>query len=143
MKTPSSGRRHAINGGKRSWRGKMATVLVSPAHYDPRYGHQLLGQRYSSSDRTHNRQLAAARSSQRYANGDKADAWTVGARHDANNIYLAAMYAETRNMTFYGNDSFGGNCQQTQNFEVVARSISSTTLIYRCVRRWPSSAVEG
>jgi predicted porin len=31
--------------------------------------------------------------------GDKADAWTVGAKYDANNVYLAAMYAETRNMT--------------------------------------------
>ncbi|STV76580.1 outer membrane protein N [Klebsiella pneumoniae subsp. rhinoscleromatis] len=78
------------------------------------------GAAYSSSDRTHN-QLAAARSSQRYANGDKADAWTVGAKYDANNIYLAAMYAETRNMTFYGNDSFGGIANKTQNFEVVAQ----------------------
>ena len=60
-------------------------------------------------------------SSQRYANGDKADAWTVGAKYDANNIYLAAMYAETRNMTFYGNDSFGGIANKTQNFEVVAQ----------------------
>ncbi|VTL99774.1 outer membrane protein N [Klebsiella pneumoniae] len=37
------------------------------------------------------------------------------------NIYLAAMYAETRNMTFYGNDSFGGIANKTQNFEVVAQ----------------------
>ncbi|WP_255575598.1 porin, partial [Citrobacter sp. Colony219] len=28
-----------------------------------------------------------------------AEAWTVGAKYDANNVYLAAMYAETRNMT--------------------------------------------
>ncbi len=46
---------------------------------------------------------------------------TVGAKYDANNIYLAAMYAETRNMTFYGNDSFGGIANKTQNFEVVAQ----------------------
>lgn len=31
------------------------------------------------------------------------------------------MYAETRNMTFYGNDSFGGIANKTQNFEVVAQ----------------------
>ncbi|MDT1894125.1 porin, partial [Acinetobacter baumannii] len=70
-----------------------------------------------ASDRTHN-QLAAARSSHIYANGDKAEAWTVGAKYDANNIYLAAMYAETRNMTFYGN---GAIANKTQNFEVVAQ----------------------
>jgi predicted porin len=33
------------------------------------------------------------------AGGDKADAWTAGLKYDANNIYLAAMYSETRNMT--------------------------------------------
>lgn len=51
---------------------------------------------YASSDRT-NEQVAKTT-----AGGDKADVWTVGLKYDANNIYLATMYAETRNMTPYG-----------------------------------------
>lgn len=51
------------------------------------------GAAYASSNRTDDQKL---RSNER---GDKADAWTVGAKYDANNVYLAAMYAETRNMT--------------------------------------------
>jgi predicted porin len=35
----------------------------------------------------------------RNAGGEKAEAWTVGAKYDANSVYLAMMYAETRNMT--------------------------------------------
>ncbi|PMC14172.1 porin, partial [Klebsiella aerogenes] len=58
------------------------------------------GAAYASSDRTNNQVAASADSA--YAGGDKADAWTVGAKYDANNIYLAAMYAETRNMTSFG-----------------------------------------
>ncbi len=105
MKTPVLAKA-LITAANVNWRGKMATVSGISSYYDLDMGISF-GAAYSSSDRTHN-QLAEARSSQRYANGDKADAWTVGAKYDANNIYLAAMYAETRNMTFYGNDSFGG-----------------------------------
>ncbi|MFK9857961.1 porin, partial [Klebsiella pneumoniae] len=107
------------NGGKRKLARENGDGFGISSYYDLDMGISF-GAAYSSSDRTHN-QLAAARSSQRYANGDKADAWTVGAKYDANNIYLAAMYAETRNMTFYGNDSFGGIANKTQNFEVVAQ----------------------
>ncbi len=39
----------------------------------------------------------------KFAGGDTAEAWTFGAKYDANNVYLAMMYAETRNMTPYGN----------------------------------------
>ena len=90
-----------------------------------------LGAAYSSSDRSNN-QVAKGyqdginhRSS--YAGGETADAWTIGAKYDANNVYLAAMYAETRNMTSYGsgkNDdgsAKGGIANKTQNFEVVAQ----------------------
>ena len=85
-----------------------------------------LGAAYSSSDRTNN-QVAAGRGdsshANRYAGGDTADAWTVGAKYDANNVYLAAMYAETRNMTAYGKGDGveGGIANKTQNFEVVAQ----------------------
>ncbi|HDT4317048.1 TPA: porin OmpC [Klebsiella aerogenes] len=80
------------------------------------------GAAYASSDRTNNQVAAAANSA--YAGGDKADAWTVGAKYDANNIYLAAMYAETRNMTSFGKSTSnlgGGIANKTQNFEVVAQ----------------------
>ena len=107
------------NGGKRKLARENGDGFGISSYYDLDMGISF-GAAYSSSDRTHN-QLAEARSSQRYANGDKADAWTVGAKYDANNIYLAAMYAETRNMTSYGNDSFGGIANKTQNFEVVAQ----------------------
>ncbi|MFI8019282.1 porin OmpC [Serratia marcescens] len=88
------------------------------------------GAAYASSNRTD----AQKRSNER---GDKADAWTVGAKYDANNVYLAAMYAETRNMTPYGgnnslkdgttscadtqNNSCGSFASKTQNFEVTAQ----------------------
>ncbi|ATF50021.1 porin OmpC [Citrobacter freundii] len=85
-----------------------------------------LGAAYSSSDRTDN-QVARGRGDSSHANsyagGETADAWTIGAKYDANNIYLAAMYAETRNMTAYGKGDGleGGIANKTQNFEVTAQ----------------------
>lgn len=78
-----------------------------------------LGAAYSSSDRT-NEQVAYGKAAEGigYAGGDKAEAWTVGAKYDANNVYLAMMYAETRNMTPIGNV---GIANQNQNFEAVAQ----------------------
>ncbi|WP_374026533.1 porin OmpK37 [Klebsiella quasipneumoniae] len=67
---------------------------------------------YTSSDRT-NDQMTRTN-----ARGDKAEAWTAGLKYDANDIYLATMYSETRNMTPYGND---GVANKTQNFEVTAQ----------------------
>ncbi|STU83411.1 outer membrane protein N [Klebsiella pneumoniae subsp. ozaenae] len=67
---------------------------------------------YTSSDRTNDQMT------QTNARGDKAEAWTAGLKYDANDIYLAAMYSETRNMTPYGND---GVANKTQNFEVTAQ----------------------
>ena len=82
-----------------------------------------LGAAYATSDRT-NEQVAAAGVNDRYsksAGGDKADAWTVGLKYDAYNLYLAMMYAETHNMTPYGSDNDGGIANHTQNFEAVAQ----------------------
>ncbi|HEI8401648.1 TPA: porin OmpC [Citrobacter freundii] len=73
------------------------------------------GAAYTSSDRT-NDQINSSNAN--YAGGDKADAWTAGLKYDANNIYLATMYSETRNMTPYGKD---GIANKTQNFEVTAQ----------------------
>lgn len=65
-----------------------------------------LGAAYSNSDRT-NSQVALGgyhyNEYSKFAGGDTAEAWTFGAKYDANNVYLAMMYAETRNMTPYGN----------------------------------------
>ena len=83
------------------------------------------GAAYSNSDRTdeqtkpdfHN--TRAGDRNDITAGGETAEAWTVGAKYDANNVYLAAMYAETRNMTGYGDANPIAN--KTQNFEVVAQ----------------------
>jgi outer membrane protein N len=81
------------------------------------------GAAYASSDRT-NDQVSAGNAPGQYAGGDKADAWTAGLKYDANNIYLATMYSETRNMTPFGStdsDNGGGIANKTQNFEVTAQ----------------------
>lgn len=71
-------------------------------------------------------------------NGDRAESWAVGAKYDANNVYLAAVYAETRNMTIVNSasrqaaindatpdgataDSYWEAANKTQNLEVVAQ----------------------
>ncbi|EOX7387105.1 porin OmpC [Enterobacter quasiroggenkampii] len=82
------------------------------------------GAAYTSSDRTNDQVIAGTGAASQYAGGDKADAWTAGLKYDANNIYLAAMYSETRNMTPYGSTdstSGGGIANKTQNFEVTAQ----------------------
>ncbi|WP_213989242.1 porin [Sodalis sp. dw_96] len=48
---------------------------------------------YASSKRT------AAQQGLALGAGDKADIWSVGVKYDANQIYLAAVYAETHNLT--------------------------------------------
>ncbi|MEG5813133.1 porin OmpC [Enterobacter hormaechei] len=80
-----------------------------------------LGAAYSSSDRTNDQVAYGAGTYNRfskYAGGERAEAWTIGAKYDANDVYLAMMYAETRNMTPYGND---GIANKTQNFEAIAQ----------------------
>ncbi|WP_276527339.1 porin OmpC [Edwardsiella ictaluri] len=51
---------------------------------------------------------------------NKAEVWTAGLKYDANNVYIATMYAETRNMTWVGGDQ-GGIAPKTKNFEAVAQ----------------------
>ncbi|WP_312981361.1 porin OmpC [Atlantibacter sp.] len=72
------------------------------------------GAAYASSDRTNEQQVAST------AGGENADVWTFGLKYDANDVYLAAMYSETRNMTPYGNN-IGHIANKTQNFEVTAQ----------------------
>lgn len=48
---------------------------------------------YARSDRTN------AQMRQNYGHGSKAESWGSGLKYDDNNVYLAATYAQTRNMT--------------------------------------------
>ncbi|HAU5635122.1 porin OmpC [Citrobacter amalonaticus] len=89
-----------------------------------------LGAAYSNSDRTDSQVTHGYGDRSReikYAGGETAEAWTIGAKYDANNIYLATMYAETRNMNAYGSGKYdddtpkGGIANQTKNFEAVAQ----------------------
>ncbi|RJT20730.1 porin OmpC [Buttiauxella izardii] len=70
------------------------------------------GAAYASSDRTNEQESTTL------AGGEKADVWTFGMKYDTNDIYVAAMYAETRNMTPFGDF---GIANKTQNFEVTAQ----------------------
>lgn len=82
-----------------------------------------VGGAYSSSNRTLGQKTGT------YGKGDNAEAWTTGLKYDANNIYLGAMYAETRNMTpISGTASIGGVntavsgfANKNQAFEVIAQ----------------------
>ena len=56
--------------------------------------------------------------------GDKAESWAIGGKYDANNIYLATVYAETRNMSNLVDGSDDNDyvvANKTQNFEVIAQ----------------------
>ncbi|EBH8767342.1 porin OmpC [Salmonella enterica] len=84
------------------------------------------GAAYSSSNLT---------SEQKWNSGaKKAEAWTAGLKYDANDIYLAANYARTRNMTWVniskdsliGKDNnadsnLGAFAPKTDNWEIVAQ----------------------
>ena len=51
--------------------------------------------------------------------GSNAEVWSLAAKYDANSIYAAAMYGETRNMTRTGTDR--GFANKTQNIEAVVQ----------------------
>ncbi|PZQ29037.1 MAG: porin OmpC [Serratia marcescens] len=70
---------------------------------------------FSDSNRT------SAQKALQYGKGDSATAWTTAVKYDANQVYLAAMYAETRNMTPISVNGTSGFANKTQNFEVVAQ----------------------
>ncbi|EBF1295822.1 porin OmpS1 [Salmonella enterica] len=115
------------NGGNRKLARENGDGFGMSTSYDFDFGLSL-GAAYSSSDRTDN-QVARGygdgmNERNNYAGGETAEAWTVGAKYDAYNVYLAAMYSETRNMTYYGGgdgEGNGGIANKTQNFEAVAQ----------------------
>lgn len=58
----------------------------------------------------------------RDGNGDRAESWALGAKYDENDIYLATVYSETRNMSIVSSSLFGPEiANKTQNFEAVAQ----------------------
>ncbi|THD39038.1 porin OmpC, partial [Enterobacteriaceae bacterium ML5] len=65
----------------------------------------------SSSDRTN------AQANSAIGGGDKASAWATALKYDANQIYLSAMYNETRNLASIP----GGFANKTQGYELVAQ----------------------
>ncbi|EAU6105701.1 porin OmpC [Salmonella enterica subsp. enterica serovar Teko] len=84
------------------------------------------GAAYTNSNRT---------SEQKYRDdgGNKAEAWTAGLKYDADEVYLAANYTQTRNMTWFNiaddsrigqdnqKDYDGDFAHKTDNWEVVAQ----------------------
>ena len=78
---------------------------------------------YGSGDRTNGQQSSF------FGNGsERAEQWATALKYDANNIYLAAMYSETRNATYIEDNSTGtatsgnnGFANKTQQIEVVAQ----------------------
>ncbi|VAX76828.1 Outer membrane protein N [Serratia symbiotica] len=75
-----------------------------------------IGAAYASSNRTEMQKLNNKEL------GKKAEAWTIGTKYDLHNIYLAAMYAETRNMTSFRKDSYEDSiAHKTHNFELTAQ----------------------
>jgi outer membrane pore protein F len=53
-----------------------------------------------------------------YGRGDRAEVWAAGLKYDANNVYLAATYAEGRNSARISSDGFAN---KSQDIEVVAQ----------------------
>ncbi|WP_323839810.1 porin OmpC [Photorhabdus africana] len=94
------------------------------ATYDVGYGISV-GGAYSNSARTSAQKGTSKTEYDSDALGDRAEAWNIGAKYDANNIYLAAMYGETRNMTRFGGKVNGTNMEnianKTQNIELTAQ----------------------
>lgn len=77
------------------------------------------GAAVSSSNRTPSQRSPAVARNQ----GKKAEAYAFGLKYDAYNLYLAALYSETRNMTPYGDFSGGlhGFAEKAHNLELVAQ----------------------
>ncbi|WP_425482115.1 porin [Budvicia diplopodorum] len=75
-----------------------------------------LGAAYASSDRTDEQTADVIHGAQ----GDRANAANGGIKYDANNVYLAAIYGQTYNMTRFGRDD-DGVANKTQNVELVAQ----------------------
>ncbi|HIF2327901.1 TPA: porin OmpC [Salmonella enterica] len=91
-----------------------------------------LGAAYSNSRRTKDQRSNG--SNEYSSDGKRAEVWTGGLKYDANNIYLAATYAQTRNMQWADiaqdsrigtdlalNKDAGAFLTKTENYEIVAQ----------------------
>lgn len=80
-----------------------------------------LGAGYAKS----NRDMTDTNKDKSGAGGNSAEGWNAGIKYDANNLYLAAMYGETRNMTRFGRIVNGTDMTQiankTENIELVGQ----------------------
>ncbi|WP_237385245.1 porin [Xenorhabdus sp. Sc-CR9] len=87
--------------------------------YDVGYG-ITVGGSYANSTRGHDWDTSDA-------HGKRAEAWNIGAKYDANNVYLAAMYGETRNMSRYTHTVTEATkiANKTQNIELTAQYLFS------------------
>lgn len=84
---------------------------------------------YTNSDRTNEQNL------QSRGTGKRAEAWATGLKYDANNIYLATFYSETRKMT-----------PITGALPIRHRTLKrslNTSLTLVCVHRWVMSYRKG
>lgn len=91
------------------------------ANYDIGWG-VALGAGYAKS----NRGLTDQQKNDSGAGGNSAEGWNAGIKYDANNLYLAAMYGETRNMTRFGKEKTLNTdgtqvANKTENFEIVGQ----------------------
>ncbi len=77
-----------------------------------------IGAAYAKSDRTDTQVKAGKILPEIFASGKNAEVWATGLKYNANNLYLAATYSETQNMTAFANHFIAN---KAQNFEAVAQ----------------------
>ncbi|MEF7889309.1 porin OmpF [Escherichia coli] len=81
---------------------------------------------YGAADRTN------LQEAQPLGNGKKAEQWATGLKYDANNIYLAANYGETRNATpitnkFTNTSGFANKTQDVRNATPITNKFTNTS----------------
>ncbi len=67
----------------------------------------------------------SARTSEQRADGkgNNAESWAVGAKYDANSVYLATLYSETSNTTRTGSTGKAGVANKTRSIEALAQYV--------------------
>ncbi|EPY7145808.1 porin [Klebsiella quasipneumoniae] len=73
-----------------------------------------VGAAYTSSKRTLNQMTY-----DKYNKGDTAEAWSAGLKYNDNDLYLAASYTETRNMTYMGD--LNSSAHKAHNWELIGQ----------------------
>lgn len=82
---------------------------------------------YANSNRTQSQRALVTDAHYRGSKSKRAEAYSLGLRYDANSLYLAALYSETRNMTPFGKFSnltdrnIFGFSDKAKNIELVAQ----------------------